>query len=277
MALKKSKPITPGRRFSTGSDFGELQGDAAVKALLKPMANRAGRGAGGRISVRRRGGRHKRRYRVVDFRRDKLGVPGTVAAVAYDPNRSANLALVVYADGDKRYMLAPRGITVGRSVMSGPQAPIEVGNALPLRNIPLGITVHNVELSRGRGGQLARAAGGRATLVAKEGDYVTLRLPSGEVRMVFHECMASIGEVGNQDHMNISLGKAGRARWLGRRPKVRGVAMNPHDHPHGGGEGKSSGGRHPVSAWGKPTKGAKTRRRHKASSTFIVTRRKGRK
>lgn len=277
MALKKSKPITPGRRFSTGSDFGELQGDAAVKALLKPMANRAGRGAGGRISVRRRGGRHKRRYRVVDFRRDKLGVPGTVAAVAYDPNRSANLALVVYADGDKRYMLAPRGITVGRSVMSGPQAPIEVGNALPLRNIPLGITVHNVELSRGRGGQLARAAGGRATLVAKEGDYVTLRLPSGEVRMVFHECMASIGEVGNQDHMNISLGKAGRARWLGRRPKVRGVAMNPHDHPHGGGEGKSSGGRHPVSAWGKPTKGAKTRRRRKASSTFIVTRRKGRK
>lgn len=277
MALKKSKPITPGRRFSTGSDFGELQGDAAVKALLKPMANRAGRGAGGRISVRRRGGRHKRRYRVVDFRRDKLGVPGTVAAVAYDPNRSANLALVVYADGDKRYMLAPRGITVGSSVMSGPQAPIEVGNALPLRNIPLGITVHNVELSRGRGGQLARAAGGRATLVAKEGDYVTLRLPSGEVRMVFHECMASIGEVGNQDHMNISLGKAGRARWLGRRPKVRGVAMNPHDHPHGGGEGKSSGGRHPVSAWGKPTKGAKTRRRRKASSTFIVTRRKGRK
>ena len=277
MPLKKSKPITPGSRFATGSDFAELQGDADVKALLRPLGNRAGRGAGGRISVRRRGGRHKRRYRVVDFRRDKLGVPGTVLAVGYDPNRSANLALVCYADGEKRYMLAPRGLTAGRSVVSGPKAAIEVGNALPLKNIPLGMTVHNVELALGRGGQLARAAGGRATLVAKEGDYVTLRLPSGEVRLVFHECMASIGEVGNQDHMNTSLGKAGRARWLGRRPKVRGVAMNPVDHPHGGGEGKSSGGRHPVSAWGKPTKGAKTRRRRKASDAFIVTRRKGRK
>ena len=277
MPLKKSKPNTPGSRFASGSDFAELQGDADVKALLRPMGNRAGRGAGGRISVRRRGGRHKRRYRVVDFRRDKLGVPGTVVAVGYDPNRSANLALVCYADGEKRYMLAPRGLTVGRSVMSGPKAAIEVGNALPLKGIPLGMTVHNVELALGRGGQLARAAGGRATLVAKEGDYVTLRLPSGEVRLVFHECMASIGEVGNQDHMNTSLGKAGRARWLGRRPKVRGVAMNPVDHPHGGGEGKSSGGRHPVSAWGKPTKGAKTRRRRKASNAFIVTRRKGRK
>jgi large subunit ribosomal protein L2 len=274
--LKKSKAITPGSRFATGSDFAELQGEADVKALLRPLDNRAGRGAGGRISVRRRGGRHKRRYRVVDFRRDKRGIPGTVVAVAYDPNRSANLALVCYADGEKRYMLAPRGLTVGRSVMSGPKAAVEVGNALRLKDIPLGMTVHNVELALGRGGQLARAAGGRATLVARAGDYVTLRLPSGEVRMVFHECMASIGEVGNQDHMNASLGKAGRARWLGRRPKVRGVAMNPHDHPHGGGEGKSSGGRHPVSAWGKPTKGAKTRRR-KASDAFIVTRRKKRK
>ncbi|MDE0006955.1 MAG: 50S ribosomal protein L2, partial [Gammaproteobacteria bacterium] len=273
MPLKKSKPITPGSRFATGSDFAELEGDADVKTLLRPLGNRAGRGAGGRISVRRRGGRHKRRYRVVDFRRDKLGVSGTVLAVGYDPNRSANLALVCYADGEKRYMLAPRGLTVGRSVMSGPKAAIEVGNALPLKNIPLGMTVHNVELALGRGGQLARAAGGRATLVAKAGDYVTLRLPSGEVRLVFHECMASIGEVGNQDHMNTSLGKAGRARWLGRRPKVRGVAMNPVDHPHGGGEGKSSGGRHPVSPWGKPTKGAKTRRRRKASNAFIVTRR----
>ena len=276
MPLKKSKAITPGSRFATGSDFAELQGEADVKALLRPLDNRAGRGAGGRISVRRRGGRHKRRYRVVDFRRDKRGIPGTVVAVAYDPNRSANLALVCYADGEKRYMLAPRGLTVGRSVMSGPKAAVEVGNALRLKDIPLGMTVHNVELALGRGGQLARAAGGRATLVARAGDYVTLRLPSGEVRMVFHECMASIGEVGNQDHMNASLGKAGRARWLGRRPKVRGVAMNPHDHPHGGGEGKSSGGRHPVSAWGKPTKGAKTRRR-KASDAFIVTRRKKRK
>lgn len=192
MPLKKSKPITPGSRFATGSDFAELQGEADVKALLRPLDNRAGRGAGGRISVRRRGGRHKRRYRVVDFRRDKRGIPGTVVAVGYDPNRSANLALVCYADGEKRYMLAPRGLTVGRSVISGPKAAVEVGNALPLKDIPLGMAVHNVELALGRGGQLARAAGGRATLVARAGDYVTLRLPSGEVRMVFHECMASI-------------------------------------------------------------------------------------
>lgn len=277
MALKKNKANTPASRHATGLDFGELQGDGPIKALLGPMGNRAGRGAGGRISVRRRGGRHKRRYRVVDFRRDKHGVPGRVVAVSYDPNRSANLALISYVDGDKRYILAPRGLPVGRTVVSGPEAPIEVGNAMPLKRVPLGMSVHNVELTLGRGGQLARSAGGSATLVARDGDYVTLRLPSGEVRLVFHECCASIGEVGNQDHMNVSLGKAGRARWLGRRPKVRGVAMNPHDHPHGGGEGKSSGGRHPVSAWGKPTKGAKTRRRRKVSSAFIVTRRKGRK
>ncbi|MDE0023064.1 MAG: 50S ribosomal protein L2 [Spirochaetaceae bacterium] len=277
MPLKKNKPITPGSRYATGLDFGDLQDEGPVKSLLGPMGNRAGRGAGGRISVRRRGGRHKRRYRVVDFRRDKAGVPGKVVAVSYDPNRSANLALISYADGDKRYILAPRGLAVGHPVVSGPDAPIEVGNALPLKRIPLGMAVHNVELTLGRGGQMARSAGGRATLVAREGDYVTLRLPSGEVRMVFHECYASIGEVGNQDHMNVSLGKAGRARWLGHRPKVRGVAMNPHDHPHGGGEGKSSGGRHPVSAWGRPTKGAKTRRKRKASDAFIVTRRKGRK
>ncbi len=279
MPLKKNKAITPGSRNRIGLDFSELEGDSRDKSLLKPLGNRAGRGAGGRISVRRRGGRHKRRYRVIDFRRDKLGVPGQVVAIGYDPNRSANLALISYVDGDKRYMLAPRGLTVGRSVMSGPDAPIEVGNALPLERIPLGMTVHNVELTHGRGGQLARAAGGRATLVAREGDYATLRLPSGEVRLVFRKCMASIGEVGNQDHMNVSLGKAGRARWLGRRPKVRGVAMNPHDHPHGGGEGKSSGGRHPVSPWGKPTKGAKTRSPRKSSSAFIVSRkgRKGRK
>ncbi len=277
MPLKKNKPITPGSRYAIGLDFSDLQGDKPVKSMLKPIGNHAGRGAGGRISVRRRGGRHKRRYRVVDFRRDNSGVPGKVVAVSYDPNRSANLALISYADGDKRYILAPRGLTVGQAVVSGPNAPIEVGNALPLKRIPLGMSVHNVELTLGRGGQIARSAGGGATLVAREGNYVTLRLPSGELRLVFHECCASIGEVGNQDHMNVSLGKAGRARWLGRRPKVRGVAMNPHDHPHGGGEGKSSGGRHPVSPWGKPTKGAKTRRKRKVSSTFIVARRKGRK
>ena len=277
MPLKKNKAITPGSRYATGLDFSDLQDAGPVKSLLAPMGNRAGRGAGGRISVRRRGGRHKRRYRVVDFRRNNTGVPGKVVAISYDPNRSANLALVSYADGDKRYILAPRGLAVGSTVVSGPEAPIEAGNAMPLRRIPLGMAVHNVELTLGRGGQIARSAGGSATLVARDGDYATLRLPSGEVRMVFQECSATIGEVGNQDHMNVSLGKAGRARWLGRRPKVRGVAMNPHDHPHGGGEGKSSGGRHPVSAWGRPTKGAKTRRKRKSSDTFIVTRRKGRK
>ena len=277
MPTKSTKPNTPGTRYLTGLDFSDLEGDAREKALVKGLPGKAGRGAKGRISVRRRGGRHKRLYRAVDFRRDKAGVPGRVSAIGYDPNRTANVALIQYADGEKRYILAPRGLAVGATVLSGPEATVEVGNALPLERIPLGMTVHNVELQLGRGGQLARSAGGRATIVAREGDYVSLRLPSGEVRMVFHKCMATIGEVGNQDHMNISHGKAGRARWLGRRPKVRGVVMNPHDHPHGGGEGKSSGGRHPVTPWGKPTKGAKTRNPRKGSSAFIVTRRRGRK
>jgi large subunit ribosomal protein L2 len=211
---------------------------------------------------------------VIDFARDKHGVPGTVAAIEYDPNRSANIALVHYADGDKRYILAPRGVAVGTPIMSGDEAEPKVGNALPLERVPLGTAVHNIELELGRGGQLVRAAGASATVVAKEKDYVTVKLPSGEMRMVFKKCFATIGIVGNEDHMNVSLGKAGRSRWLGRRPKVRGVVMNPVDHPHGGGEGRTSGGRHPVSPWGMPTKGYKTRKKRKTSSRFIVKRRK---
>ena len=277
MALKTKRPVTPGSRYRTSVDFVELGGEGKQKPLLGKIGNRAGRGSGGRISVRRRGGRHKRRYRIIDFRRLNHGVPGKVISVSYDPNRSANIALISYADGDKAYILAPKGLSIGNVVISGSEAPIEIGNTLPLEKIPLGINVHNIELSLGKGGQLTRAAGGRATVIAKDGDYVSIRLPSGEVRLVFHKCVASIGEVGNQDHMNASLGKAGRARWLGKRPKVRGVAMNPVDHPHGGGEGKSSGGRHPVSPWGKATKGAKTRKVRKTSSTFIVSGRKRRK
>jgi large subunit ribosomal protein L2 len=274
MGIKSYKPVTSSTRFKTGLTFDELTAQRPHKPLTKGKPSKAGRGAWGRISVRRKGGGHKKRYRRVDFKRDKHGVPGVVATIEYDPNRSAFLALVIYRDGERRYILAPSGLTVGRSVMSGPEAPLESGNALPLDRIPLGLAVHNVELTPGRGGQIVRAAGGRATLMAKEGKYVTLKLPSGEMRMVLTTCYATLGELGNQDHMNISLGKAGRSRWLGRRPKVRGVAMNPIDHPHGGGEGKTSGGRHPVSPWGTPTKGYKTRKKRKPSSKFIVKRRK---
>ncbi|MDR3174782.1 MAG: 50S ribosomal protein L2, partial [Treponema sp.] len=235
------------------------------------LPGRAGRDSNGRISVRHKGGGHKRRYRIIDFKRDKIGVPGKVAAIEYDPNRSSNIALIKYADGEKRYIIAPKGLVVGAGVMSGPGAPIEGGNALPLENIPLGFTVHNVELTLGRGGQIVRSAGAGALLAAKEGDYVTLKLPSGEMRMVFKRCYATIGTVGNEDHMNTQLGKAGRKRWLGIRPTVRGMAMNPVDHPHGGGEGKNKG-IHPVSPWGQPTKGFKTRNKHKPSSRFIVSR-----
>ncbi|MBI9101261.1 MAG: 50S ribosomal protein L2 [Spirochaetales bacterium] len=274
MGIKTYKPRTPSLRYKTGLTFEEITSTTAEKSLTKGITKNGGRGAGGRISVRRRGGGHKRRYREIDFKRDKSGVPGTVATIEYDPNRTANIALVKYVDGEKRYILAPKGLTVGTTVQSGPDAPIELGNTLPLEAIPLGFTVHNVELQLGRGGQLVRAAGAKASVVAKEGDYVTLKMPSGEMRMVFKKCSATIGEVGNEDHMNVSIGKAGRSRWLGKRPKVRGVVMNPHDHPHGGGEGKTSGGRHPVTPWGKPTKGAKTRNKKKASSSFIVKRRK---
>ena len=274
MAIKKYNPRTTSLRFKTGLTFEEITEQNPEKSLTKGLPYKAGRGAKGRISVRRRGGRHKRKYREMDFTRDKFGIPGVVAAIEYDPNRSANIALIHYSDGEKRYITAPKGLSVGDPIQSGPGSPLRAGNALPLDAIPLGMAIHNIELKLGRGAQLVRSAGASATIVAKEADYVTLRLPSGEMRMVFKRCIATIGEVGNDDHMNVSLGKAGRSRWLGRRPKVRGVVMNPVDHPHGGGEGRTSGGRHPVTPWGKPTKGYKTRRKKKQSSTFIVKRRK---
>lgn len=274
MGIKKYNPRTPSLRYKTGLTFDEITTSESEKSLTVGISKHAGRGAGGRIAVRRRGGGHKRKYRVIDFKRDKVGIPGKIATIEYDPNRSANIALVVYADGEKRYILAPKGVQVGREVISSPDAPIEIGNTLPLERVPLGHTVHNVELELGRGGQLVRAAGLGASVVAKDGDYVTLKLPSGEMRMIFKKCSATLGEVGNEDHMNVTIGKAGRSRWLGKRPKVRGVVMNPHDHPHGGGEGKTSGGRHPVSPWGVPTKGYKTRKKSKSSSKFIVKKRK---
>lgn len=274
MALKTFKPNTPGLRQKTVLVRSEVTADRPEKSLTVKLSKNAGRDTFGRISVRRRGGGHKRAYRIIDFKRNKYGVPGTVKTIEYDPNRSANIALVFYADGEKRYIIAPKGLTVGSQVQSGPNAPLSVGNALPLKNIPLGLTVHNVELTLGRGGQLVRSAGVGATVIAKEGDYVTLRLPSGEMRMVFSECYATIGELGNEDHMNVSLGKAGASRHLGRRPMVRGVVMNPVDHPHGGGEGKTAAGRHPVTPWGKPTKGAKTRSKKNPSNKFIVKKRK---
>ncbi len=274
MALKSYKPNTPGLRQKTTLVFSELTTDRPEKSLTTSLKKNAGRDAFGRISVRRRGGGHKRAYRIIDFKRDKYGIPGIVRTIEYDPNRTANIALVFYVDGEKRYMLAPRGMTVGTQVVSGPESPLTIGNALPLKNIPLGLTVHNVELTLGRGGQLIRSAGLGATIVAKEGDFVTLRLPSGEMRMVFGECYATIGSLGNEDHMNVTLGKAGASRHLGRRPKVRGVVMNPVDHPHGGGEGKTAAGRHPVTPWGKPTKGGKTRSKKKPSNKFIVKKRK---
>jgi large subunit ribosomal protein L2 len=272
MGIKTYKPITAGMRQWTSLDRSELtKGVSPEKSLTTGRGEKAGRDSNGRISVRHKGGGHKRRYRTVDFKRDKIGVPGKVVSIEYDPNRSANIALINYADGDKRYIIAPRGLAVNAQVCSGPAAPIENGNALPLENIPLGFTVHNIELTLGKGGQMARSAGSGALIAAKEGDYVTLKLPSGEMRMVFKKCYATIGTVGNEDHMNTSLGKAGRKRWLGVRPTVRGMVMNPVDHPHGGGEGKNKG-IHPVSPWGQPTKGFKTRSKHKPSSRFIVSR-----
>ncbi len=274
MALKNYNPKTPGLRFTTTLSRSDLDKVKAEKGLTSGKSGRGGRDDNGRISVRRRGGGHKRRYREIDFKRDKHGIPGTVKTLEYDPNRSANIALVIYPDGDKRYIVAPKDLQRGDTIVSGPGVEPKLGNALPLEEVPLGVAVHNVELQRGRGGQLARSAGTGALVAAKEGDYVTLRLPSGEMRMVFKKCYATIGAVGNEDHMNTSLGKAGRARWLGHRPKVRGVAMNPIDHPHGGGEGKTAAGRHPVTPWGQPTKGYKTRKKRKVSGRFIVKRRK---
>lgn len=272
MPVRKYRPTSPGRRFQSVSTFEEVTKRAPEKSLLVPLRKTAGRNALGRVTCRHRGGGHKRMYRLIDFRRDKHNVPARVAAIEYDPNRSSRIALLHYADGEKRYILAPLGLNVGDQVMSGPEAEVRVGNALPLRNIPVGVTVHNVELQPGKGAQLVRTAGATAQFVAKEGEHGLLRLPSGEMRKVRLTCMATIGQVGNLDHENVSVGKAGRSRWLGIRPSVRGVAMNPHDHPLGGGEGKSSGGRHPCSPWGKPE--GKTRAKGKPSDRYIVKRRK---
>lgn len=273
MATKQFRPMTAGTRFRAVSDFHEVTRKGPEKSLTEPLKKSGGRNHHGRITSRRRGGGHKRKYRIIDFRRNKFGVPATVVAVEYDPNRSANIALVQYEDGEKRYILHPAGLKVGDTVQSGPGADIRIGNAMPLAEVPLGTTVHNLELRAGKGGQIARSAGSGVQVVAKEGDFVTFRLPSTEVRMVRKECMATIGQVGNAEHSKQSIGKAGANRWRGWRPKVRGVAMNPVDHPLGGGEGKSSGGRHPVSPWGQ-AEGAKTRQSKKASSKMIVRGRK---
>jgi large subunit ribosomal protein L2 len=270
MALRKYKPTSAGRRFMTVSTFEEITKATPEKSLLEPVTRKGGRNNKGRITTRHQGGGHKRRYRVIDFKRGKDGVPAKVAAIEYDPNRSARIALLHYADGDKRYILAPARLKVGDRVESGREADIKPGNSLPLANIPTGTMVHNVELKPGKGGQLARSAGSSIQLVAKEGMYATLRLPSGEMRRVLVACRATIGQVGNVDHENVSGGKAGRSRWRGKRPTVRGSAMNPVDHPHGGGEGKSKGGRHPVTPWGVPTLGKRTRRKHKQSDKLIV-------
>jgi large subunit ribosomal protein L2 len=272
MAVKQFKPTSPGRRFVTVSTFEEITKKEPEKSLLTPLKKTGGRNARGKITVRHRGGGHKRMYRAIDFKRDKDGIPAKVAAIEYDPNRAARIALLHYADGEKRYIIAPHGLQKGMTVISGPAADIKVGNCLPLKNIPLGTLVHNVEVNPGGGGQLVRSAGGAAQVMAKEGRYVTLRLPSGEMRMVLEECRATVGQVGNLEHENITIGKAGRARWLGIRPTTRGVVMNPVDHPHGGGEGKSPIGRHPVTPWGKPALGARTRKK-KPSDRLIVKRR----
>ena len=273
MPVKKFRPVTPSQRFKTVNSFEGLTAGDPERRLLAPLSRSGGRNNQGRMTMRRRGGGHKRRYRVVDFKRNKPGVPGKVSSIEYDPVRSAFIALITYVDGDKRYILAPDGLEAGMSVMAGDMAPIQVGNALPLSRIPLGTTLHNIELYPGRGGQLARSAGSGIQLLSRDEERAQLRMPSGELREVLVECLATIGQVGNTEHQNVDLGKAGRARWLGRRPKVRGVVMNPVDHPHGGGEGKSSGGRHPVTPWGKPTKGYKTRKRKIKSDAWILRRR----
>jgi large subunit ribosomal protein L2 len=274
MGLKQLKPITPGSRFASRSDFAELTTDTPEKGLTVALRKSGGRNNHGRITARRRGGGHRRRYRIIDFKRNKFGIPGKVATIEYDPNRSAFISLIHYNDGEKRYIVTPVGLTVGDTIQSGEDSPLKVGNTLPLKNIPTGLFVHNVELEPGRGGQMVRSAGASAQVMAQDGSFCTLRLPSGEVRMVRETCLATIGQVGNRTHEQIVSGKAGRSRWLGRRPKVRGVAMNPVDHPMGGGEGKSSGGRHPCTPWGKPTKGYKTRKKNKMSDKMIVKRRR---
>jgi large subunit ribosomal protein L2 len=272
MTIKKVKPTSPGRRFQGYSTFEEITRVNPEKSLLRRIKKTGGRNAKGRITCRHRGGGQKRHYRMIDFKRDKIGIPAKVASLEYDPNRSARIALLHYVDGEKRYILAPLHLSVNDIVESGPQADIKPGNTLPLSNIPLGTLIHNIELRVGKGGQIVRSAGTSAQLMAKEDRYALIKLPSGEVRMVLLKCKATIGQLGNADHENVPLGKAGRSRWLGKRPKVRGVAMNPVDHPMGGGEGRSSGGRHPCTPWGVPTKGYRTRR-NKTSDRYIVKRR----
>jgi large subunit ribosomal protein L2 len=269
MAIKSYKPTSAGRRHQTCSTFEEITSAKPEKSLLVTLKRTGGRNSFGRITSRHIGGGHKQKYRIIDFARDKHDIPAKVASIEYDPNRSARIALLKYIDGEKRYILAPLGLTVGDAVIASSGADIKPGNALPLKSIPLGTIIHNIELKLGKGGQLARSAGTYAQLMSKEGKYVQIKLPSGEVRMILQDCYATVGQVGNIDHENVSLGKAGRSRWLGNRPKVRGVAMNPVDHPHGGGEGRTSGGRHPVTPWGIPTKGYKTRT-NKKSTRFIV-------
>ncbi len=278
MGIRFYKPTSPGRRGASVSDFSDLTpGAGPEKSLLRPLKKTGGRNNQGKITARHRGGGHKRRYRVIDFRRNKDGVPAKVHSVQYDPNRSARIALLYYADGEKRYILAPDGLKAGDRVENGPDAPPSVGNCLPLKKIPLGSDIHNIELLPGQGGVMCRSAGTSAALVAREADWAQITLPSGEIRRVPSNCRATIGKVGNSDHMNIELGKAGRKRWLGRRPHVRGTAMNPIDHPHGGGEGRTKGGRHPVSPTGKPAKGGATRKKRKPSNTAIVRRRRSRR
>jgi large subunit ribosomal protein L2 len=269
MAIKTYKPTSAGRRHQTCSTFDEITTATPEKSLVVSLNKTGGRNNNGRITSRHIGGGHKQKYRIIDFRRDKIDIPGKVATIEYDPYRSARIALINYADGEKRYILAPSELSVGTVIMAGANADIKPGNTLPLKLIPLGTIIHNVEMKIGKGAQLVRSAGTFAQLMAKDGKYVQVKLPSGEVRMILQDCKATIGQVGNLDHEKISIGKAGRSRWLGRRPKVRGVAMNPVDHPHGGGEGRTSGGRHPVTPWGIPTKGYKTRK-NKTSSRFIV-------
>ena len=273
---KSYRPYTPSRRYMTTSEFGEVTRSRPEKSLTTGKKRISGRNSAGRITMRRRGGGHKRRYREIDFRRNRHGEGGTVVAIEYDPNRSARIALLEYEDGERRYIIAPLGLTVGTTVESGPGVDIRIGNAMPMTDMPVGSVIHNIEMRPGKGGQMVRSAGGAAQLMAREGKYATVLLPSGEQRVVLAVCYATLGQVGNLDHENIVIGKAGRSRWLGRRPKVRGVAMNPVDHPHGGGEGKSSGGRHPVTPWGVPTKGHKTRKKGKASDRLTVSRRKRR-
>lgn len=273
MGIKTYKPVTPTQRYMATSDYSEITKSTPEKSLLAPLKSSGGRNNNGRVTARRRGGGHKKFYRIIDFKREKYGISAKVDSIQYDPNRSARIALLVYQDGEKRYILAPDGIIPGDILQSGPDSEIKPGNMLPLNKIPVGTMVHAIELKPGKGAQIARSAGAACQIVARDGGMITLKMPSTEMRMFQEKCMATIGQVGNLDHSNLILGKAGRSRWLGKRPEVRGVAMNPHDHPHGGGEGRTSGGRHPVTPWGKPTKGYKTRKVNLQSDQFIVRRR----